>query len=72
MEQRRDDDLDPVSFDPADFPGLSTEPGHVAPDEMPDPPNDLDGPDPEPPHLELGSPREGSNAGAEDPSPNVP
>ncbi len=49
-----------------------TEPEHVAPDEMPDPPNDLEGPDAEPPHLQRGSPREGSNAGLEDPSPNVP
>jgi len=72
MERREDDDLEPASFDPADFPGLSTEPERVAPDEMPDPPNDLDGPEEEPPHLERGSPREGSNAGLDDPSPNVP
>ena len=72
MERRDDDDLEPVSVDPADFPGLSTEPEYVAPDEIPFPPNDLDGPEEEPPHLERGSPREGSNAGLDDPSPNVP
>jgi hypothetical protein len=44
--------------------------GPMAP-AIPTPPNDLDGPEPEPPHLELGSPRDGSYP-RDDPSPNVP
>jgi Protein of unknown function (DUF2630) len=38
--------------------------------DVPDPPNDLDGPEPEPPHSEHGV--HGADSSAEDPSPNVP
>jgi hypothetical protein len=38
--------------------------------DVPDPPNDLDGPEPEPPHTEHGV--HASDSSAEDPSPNVP
>ena len=72
METRRDDDYEPVSFEPADFPDLSVEPEHVPPDQIPDPPNDLDGPDEEPPHLERGSPRSNEPWPYDEPNPNVP
>jgi hypothetical protein len=36
-------------------------------DEVPEPPNDLEGPEEEPPHLERGSPHE--NEPAPDPEP---
>lgn len=39
--------------------------------DVPDPPNELDGPDPEPPHEEHGVHDE-ADATGEDPSPNVP
>jgi hypothetical protein len=38
--------------------------------DVPDPPNDLDGPDPEPPHSDHGVHVEDSSR--EDPAPNVP
>jgi len=72
MERRPEDDFDPVSIDPADFPDLSLEPEHVPPGEIPEPPNDLEGPDVEPPHLERGGPRRQYPEGYDDPSPNVP
>ena len=72
MDTPEERDHEPVSIDPADFPDLSLEPEHVPPGEIPEPPNDLEGPDPEPPHLERGSPREGSTAGLDDPSPTAP
>ena len=72
MERPRDDDFEPVSVDPADFPDLSVEPEHVPPGEIPEPPNDLEGPDEEPPHLERGGLRPQWPEGYEDPSPNVP
>jgi hypothetical protein len=39
--------------------------------EAPDPPNELEGPDPEPPHLQEGSPHEGAYPN-EDPAPGIP
>jgi hypothetical protein len=63
MEQPADREAEAVSIDPADFDEPIPPPERVPPSEVPDPPNELDGPDPEPPHLELGSPR------ADDPGP---
>ncbi len=65
METPSDRDFEPVSVDPADFDEPIGEPEHVPPSEVPDPPNEFDGPDPEPPHLELGSP----HAAAPGPNP---
>ncbi len=49
-------DIEPVSIDETSFDEPLPGPEHVPPSEMPDPNNDLEGPDPEPPHLERGSP----------------
>ena len=67
-------DPEPVSVDPADFDEPIPPPEHVRPSEVPDPPNDLEGPDPEPPHLELGSPHAdapGPNP-YDEPNPEIP
>jgi hypothetical protein len=39
---------------------------------VPDPLNELDGPEPEPPHLQHGSPHTDEPAPYDDPNPNVP
>ncbi len=57
-------DIEPVSIDPADFDEPIPPPEHVPPAEVPWPPNEFEGPDPEPPHLEQGSPH------ADAPGPN--
>jgi Protein of unknown function (DUF2630) len=47
--------------------------GRDLPDrDVPDPPNELDGPDPEPPHLERGSGRGDEPSPDPDVNPNVP
>ena len=50
--------------DPLDDPGYD--------DDAPDPPNELDGPDPEPPHLQHGSPHPNEPDPYDEPNPNVP
>jgi hypothetical protein len=44
----------------------------LAPDTAPDPPNELDGPEEEPPHLQGGSPHTNEPAPYDEPNPNVP
>ena len=44
----------------------------VAPDEVPDPPNEYEGPEDEPPHLQHGSPQPNEPAPYAEPNPNVP
>ncbi len=74
MESPEQRDYEPVSIDPADFDEPIDPPEHVPPSEVPDPPNEFEGPDPEPPHLELGSPRADGAGPApyDEPNPNVP
>ena len=70
----QDRDIAPVSVDPADFDEPLPGPERVPPSEVPDPPNDLEGPDPEPPHLELGSPHADSPGPRpyDEPNPEIP
>ena len=67
-------DIEPASFDENSFDEPIPGPEHVPPEEVPWPNNDQEGPDPEPPHLALGSPRvdePGPNP-YEPPSPEIP
>lgn len=71
MERPEDRDYEAVSVDPDDFEEPLEGPEYVDPADMPDPANDLEGPDPEPTHLQQGSPYD-DRPNPEDPSPNAP
>jgi hypothetical protein len=44
----------------------------VRDEDVPDPPNELEGPEEEPPHLQHGSPHPNEPAPYDPPNPNVP
>ena len=48
------------------------QPEELEPDEIPEPPNDLDGPEEEPPHLERGSPHDNQPAPDPDELRDIP
>jgi hypothetical protein len=74
MDTPEDRDIDPVSVDPADFDEPLPGPEHADPSEIPEPANELQQPEPEPPHLELGSPHADSPGPRpyDEPNPEIP
>jgi hypothetical protein len=45
---------------------------HLRDEDVPDPPNELDGPEEEPPHLQGGSPHDDEPAPYDDPPRDIP
>ena len=69
---RSDETRAPTWLDAADADAAPRPDREAGPADVPSPPNDQEGPEEEPPHLERGSPHDDEPAPYEPPAPEIP